>query len=115
MGGSALYFALAASLLTPVAVVAAVGREDEPLVREAVAGRPIDLERLAVLDAPTFRWRASDTGGGNVDLGRDDRIYDVWRPRTEADLPRCPGAGARHNTEPGECKAPIRVEPGTLV
>jgi sugar/nucleoside kinase (ribokinase family) len=81
LGGSALYFALAASLLTPVALVAAVGRQDEPAVRGAIAGRAIDAAGLDVLDAPTFRWHARHVGHGNVDLGHDDRIYDVWRPR----------------------------------
>lgn len=81
LGGSALYFALAASLLTPVALVAAVGRDHEHLVRDAIAGRAIDAGGLDVLDAPTFRWHARHVAGGNVDLGHDDRIYDAWRPR----------------------------------
>lgn len=81
LGGSALYFALAASLLTPVALVAAVGRADEGAVRDAIAGRPIDAAGLDVLDAPTFRWHARHVGHGNVDLGHDDRIYDIWKPR----------------------------------
>lgn len=82
LGGSALYFALAASLIMPVSLVAVVGRDDAEQVQAAVAGRPIDLEYLDVLDAPTFRWRARHEAGGNVDLGRDDRIYDLWQPRT---------------------------------
>lgn len=81
LGGSALYFALAASLIAPVVLVGAVGREDEQLVRDAVVGRPIDLAGLDVLDARTFRWRARHVGHGNQDLGREDAIYDVWRPR----------------------------------
>lgn len=81
LGGSALYFALAASLLTPVALVAAVGKDDEQLVREAIAERPIDASGLDVLEAPTFRWHARHVDHGNFDLGHDDRIYDVWQPR----------------------------------
>lgn len=84
LGGSALYFALAASLLTPVALVGAVGADDEEAVRDAIDGRPIDAACLDVLDAPTFRWHARHVGTGNVDLGHDDRIYDVWRPRVPA-------------------------------
>ena len=38
LGGSALYFALAASLLTPVTLVAGVGREDAAAVHAAIAG-----------------------------------------------------------------------------
>lgn len=84
LGGSALYFALAAALITPVALVAAVGREDEAAVLEALAGLPVDLSCLDVLDARTFRWRARHVGEGNRDLGHEDDIYDVWRPRLPA-------------------------------
>jgi sugar/nucleoside kinase (ribokinase family) len=80
LGGSALYFALAASLLRPVRLHAPVGRDGEEAVRATVGGRPIDLEGLAVVDAPTYRWRARDAGGRNVDLGSDDRVYSAWRP-----------------------------------
>jgi sugar/nucleoside kinase (ribokinase family) len=81
LGGSALYFALAASLLTPVALAAAVGAEDVEQVLDAIRDRPIDASCLDVLDAPTFRWHARHVGHGNIDLGHDDRIYDVWVPR----------------------------------
>lgn len=81
LGGSALYFGLAAALIAPVLLVAAVGRADEGAVREAVAGRAIDLGGLDVLDAPTFRWRARHVGHGNEDLGHEDSIYDLWQPR----------------------------------
>ena len=81
LGGSSLYFGLAASLLTPVAVVAVVGRDDLQRVREACAGRPVDLAGLDAVDGPTFRWRARHTEAGNVDLGREDSIYDGWHPR----------------------------------
>ena len=84
LGGSALYFALAAALLEPVALVAAVGVADQAAVREAIAGRPIDSAGLDVIDAPTFRWHARHVGHGNVDLGHDDRIYDAWSPRVPA-------------------------------
>ena len=84
LGGSALYFALAASLVAPVAISAVVGADDEAAVRDALAGRPIDLEHLDVLDAPTFRWQARHEGSGNVDLGREDSIYELWHPRVPA-------------------------------
>jgi sugar/nucleoside kinase (ribokinase family) len=80
LGGSALYFALAASLITPVRVVAPVGREDADAVRAIMGSRPIDLEHLAVVDAPTYRWRARQTLGRNIDQGNQDSIYDHWRP-----------------------------------
>ncbi len=75
-----MYFALAASLITPVRMVAPVGRESADLVREVIAGRPIDASGVAVLDAPTYRWRAQQALSRNIDLGSRDSIYDAWEP-----------------------------------
>lgn len=80
LGGSALYFALAASLIMPVRMIAPVGRESVGAMQEVIAGRPIDASLVEVLDAPTFRWRAQHEGGRNVDLGSHDSIYDAWEP-----------------------------------
>ena len=85
LGGSALYFSLAACRLAPVTVVAPVGRDAEARVRDALSDRPgIDLSGLTVLDAPTYRWFADAEAGRNVDLGSQDSIYDVWPPRLPA-------------------------------
>jgi sugar/nucleoside kinase (ribokinase family) len=84
LGGSALYFALAASLIMPVALVAPVGSAELEEVRRAVGSRPIDFSGMTVLDAPTYRWRAHEHGGRNIDLGSRDSIYDLWEP----ELPR---------------------------
>ncbi len=81
LGGSAVFFALAASLVMPVRVVAPVGRDAVDRVRRAFDGRPIDASLLAVLDAPTYRWTARQEHGRNVDLGSSDDIYDTWEPR----------------------------------
>ena len=43
LGGSAVYFALAASLITPVAVSAPVGLDATARVTEILSSRPIDL------------------------------------------------------------------------
>jgi sugar/nucleoside kinase (ribokinase family) len=80
LGGSAMYFALAASLIMPVRMVAPVGRESADLVREVIAGRPIDASQVSVLDAPTYRWRAQQALSRNIDLGSRDSIYDDWQP-----------------------------------
>lgn len=85
LGGSASYFSLSARLIRPVAVVAPVGRDAEDCVREAL-GRPgINLDGMVTVDAPTYRWFASETDGhGNVELGSQDSIYDTWEPRPPA-------------------------------
>jgi sugar/nucleoside kinase (ribokinase family) len=80
LGGSALYFALAASLVSPVRVLAPVGADAAGRVREVLAGRPVDLAGLQVLDAPTYRWSARAVAGRNQDLGNQDSIYDAWQP-----------------------------------
>jgi sugar/nucleoside kinase (ribokinase family) len=80
LGGSALYFALAASLIVPVQIVAPVGATELEAVRAVIGSRPIDVAYLKVLDAPTFRWRAHQEEGRNVDLGSRDSIYDRWDP-----------------------------------
>jgi len=80
LGGSATYFALAASLLMPVKVSAPVGRDAIERVAKAFEGRPIDTTHLKVLDSPTYRWRAHQEHGRNVDLGSADQIYDHWEP-----------------------------------
>ena len=83
-GGSALYFALPASLITPVRLIAPVGLDDARRVEEVIGTRPIDTQFMDVLDAPTYRWRARQQGGRNIDEGSRDSIYDLWRPRTPA-------------------------------
>ena len=80
LGGSAVYFALAASLIVPVKVVAPVGVDGAKRVGQVFSGRPIDTELLQILDAPTYRWRAHQEHGRNVDLGSSDDIYDKWEP-----------------------------------
>lgn len=80
LGGSALYFALAASLIVPVRLVAPVGEADKGRVMAVIGSRRIDTTHLQVLEAPTFAWRARQEDGRNVDLGSRDSIYDTWDP-----------------------------------
>jgi sugar/nucleoside kinase (ribokinase family) len=84
LGGSAVYFALAASLIVPVKVVAPVGVDGAKRVMQAFSGRAIDSEMLQILDAPTYRWRAHQDHGRNIDLGSSDDIYGSWTPTLPA-------------------------------
>lgn len=82
LGGSAVYFSLAASRTGPVYVVAPVGRDGEARLHAVLGNRPaIDTTGVEVLEAPTYRWFADDVSGRNVDLGSQDSIYDSWSPR----------------------------------
>lgn len=57
VGGSALYFASAASLFAPVGVVAVVG-EDFPMDSvDFLADRGVDLSGLVTAPGRTFRWK----------------------------------------------------------
>jgi len=56
LGGSAIYFSVAAHIYHPVRVVAVVG-EDFPPVHREILNRPgIDLAGLQVAPGQTFRW-----------------------------------------------------------
>jgi sugar/nucleoside kinase (ribokinase family) len=81
LGGSAVYFAMAASLILPVKVSGPVGRDAIALVTRAFEGRPIDTTLLDVYDTPSYRWTAHQEHGRNVELGSADTIYDKWEPR----------------------------------
>lgn len=65
-------------------MLAPVGPDAEARVREACAERLIDLSLLTVVDAPTYRWRATAVAGRNRDLGNRDSIYEHWTPRPPA-------------------------------
>ena len=81
-GGSAVYFALAASRYAPVHLAGVVGRDGEPSVRATLAGTDTRTAGLQVVDAATFRWKARHdferwvTGEESSDEG----AYREWRP-----------------------------------
>ena len=86
VGGAATYFSLAASLFTPVRLVAVVGDDFGPGHQRIFDGRPIDLSGLQRVAGETFRWR----GEYHHDLNQRDTIYtelnvfDAFRPRIPA-------------------------------
>jgi sugar/nucleoside kinase (ribokinase family) len=70
LGGSAVFFSCAASLLHPVQVVGVVGR-DYPMEKlRALAARGIDLRGVTVADGESFRW----AGRYGFDLGTRDTL-----------------------------------------
>jgi sugar/nucleoside kinase (ribokinase family) len=56
LGGSAAYFAVAASYFAPVKLVAVIGKDFPTHERDFLASRNIDLTGLTVADGKTFRW-----------------------------------------------------------
>jgi len=60
LGGSAVYFSMAASFFSPVRFVGAVGADCPFDLAEVFAGRDVDLSGLEVRPmSKTFRWRGS--------------------------------------------------------
>jgi sugar/nucleoside kinase (ribokinase family) len=64
LGGSATYFAYAASFFTRVRLVAVVGRDFPQAHLDLLAGRGVDLSGVQVAEGSTFRW----TGEYGYDL-----------------------------------------------
>ena len=57
IGGSATYFSLAASYLTPVRLVSVVGRDFPRGTLDMLSARGIDLQGLKVAEGVTFHWK----------------------------------------------------------
>lgn len=63
LGGSAIYFSLAASLFTPVRLCGVVGEDFDPALLQPLRGRPIDLTGIERRPGSlTFRWSGRYTG-----------------------------------------------------
>lgn len=66
LGGSAVYFAFAASLLSPVRLVGAVGEDFPAGFRDLLKTRPIDVAGLETRKgSKTFRWSGKYVGDMN--------------------------------------------------
>jgi sugar/nucleoside kinase (ribokinase family) len=70
LGGSAVYFALAARFFAPVSMVAAVGSDFKPEHQQILSERNVDLRGLERREGPTFRWHARY----HEDLNKRDTI-----------------------------------------
>lgn len=57
VGGSAMYFSLAASYLAPVRLVSVVGEDFSPEVIRMLGSRSIDTRGLTVAEGRTFHWK----------------------------------------------------------
>jgi sugar/nucleoside kinase (ribokinase family) len=83
LGGSASFFAVAASFFVPVNLVGIVGRDFGEEQLAAFRGRRIDLEGLERGDGDTFHWQ----GKYSYDLNSRDTIctdlnvFETFKPR----------------------------------
>ena len=90
IGGSALYFALAAAPHAPVYLNAIVGDDAEAELRRTLSGLPVDLGGLAVSGGPTFRWHAVHDFQRWVaeTVAEELGCEPEWRPRLSPDAAR---------------------------
>lgn len=71
LGGSAMYFSVAASFFSTVHLVAPVGDDFPEASRRRLAERGIDLEALQAVPGRTFRWH----GRYHEDMNRRDTLH----------------------------------------
>jgi len=82
LGGSAVYFSMAASFFTPVRLVGAIGSDCPFDLAEVFVGRNIDLAGLEVrAQSKTFRW------AGSYHDNMDDRRTDYMELNVLAEAP----------------------------
>ena len=71
LGGSSIYFSMAASFFTPVRLLGVIGSDCPFDLAEVFAGRSVDLTGLEVREqSKTFRWKG--TYGDNMDQRQTD-------------------------------------------
>src|SRR5262245_2840433 len=66
LGGSATFFAMAASLFTSVRLVAIVGKDFPPTYLKVLEDRGVDLKGLVHSPGKTFRWTGEYEENMNV-------------------------------------------------
>jgi sugar/nucleoside kinase (ribokinase family) len=86
LGGSASFFAVAASFFVPVNLVGVVGTDFGEEQLAAFAGRNIDLEGLERTEGQTFHWQGKYSHDLNSrDTIRTDlNVFEFFKPRIPA-------------------------------
>ena len=83
LGGSAVYFSVAASLFAPVRLVGVVGEDFPDEHRRLLQDRPIETDGLAVVEGgQTFRWRGYYKENMNERVTEDVQlnVFGDFRP-----------------------------------
>lgn len=82
LGGSTVFFSLAARLFAKVGIVAAVGADFEQSDKRLLSERGIDLRWLQQRDGKTFRWRGSyvDDLNNAVTLDTQLNVFEDFKP-----------------------------------
>ncbi|HEY7140850.1 MAG TPA: PfkB family carbohydrate kinase [Methylomirabilota bacterium] len=92
LGGSATFFAYAASFFTSVKLAAVVGRDFPKEHLELLAGRGVDLAGVQVNDGATFRWKGEYGYDLNEARTLDTRLGVLadFKPDLPGPFRRCP-------------------------
>ncbi len=83
LGGSASFFAVAASFFTPVNLVGVVGHDFGEAQLAAFRGRPIDLLGLERMDGKTFHWQGkySQDLNSRDTISTDLNVFEFFEPK----------------------------------
>jgi len=86
LGGSASFFAVAASFFSPVNLVGVVGHDFGEEQLAAFRGRPIDLEGLERMEGKTFHWqgRYSQDLNSRDTVCTDLNVFEFFQPKIPA-------------------------------
>lgn len=92
LGGAAVHFATAASLLTPVQLVGVVGNDYPVDQLKPLVARGVDLAGLEHADGESFRWRARYRHDLNSAETLETRlgVFSHFRPRIPEQFRRAP-------------------------
>jgi sugar/nucleoside kinase (ribokinase family) len=86
LGGSASFFAVAASFFVPVNLVGVVGEDFGEAQLEAFRGRDIDLDGLERVPGKTFHWEGKYSFDLNAreTIRTDLNVFETFRPKIPA-------------------------------
>jgi cytidine kinase len=92
LGGSAVYFALAAADPATVHLNGIVGRDHGAEFMELLRDRRVNVDGMVISDEPTFRWRARHDFERwiAVDTFSDEGCDASWKPRLPRAAARAP-------------------------
>jgi sugar/nucleoside kinase (ribokinase family) len=92
LGGSAVYFALAAAPHARVHINGIVGRDSAPAFLDLLDGAGVGTEGLVVSELPTFRWRVRHDFDRwvAVDTFSEEGCDPSWRPHLPPAAARAP-------------------------
>ncbi len=91
LGGSAVYFSVAASFFTQVHLVGAVGVDFPKGHLSLLRGRGVDLTGLEKAEGETFRWKGEYTYNLNEAITHETRlnVFKDFRPRIPTAYQHC--------------------------